>query len=230
LGLTVWIDELVLRACSEKYFRKIWTPEKPMVVLGSSNQIEHEVHADHCNEDQVEILKRCGGGGTVVLYPDCLILSLGTWVKQPFSNKLYFEKLNAAVLDTLKSYSAVFANAIQSGISDLSIHDKKFSGTSLFRSREFLMYQASIIVTCDFSLIDRYLKHPTKEPDYRRGRKHSDFLVGLNDIDSKTNVARLKEFFEKNFDSFFSRYMEAELTDVNQEHIPHLLKRIERLN
>lgn len=221
----MWIDALALRECEKQYFRKIWVPQKPIVVLGSSNQIETEVHADACEQDGTEILKRSGGGGTVVLYPGCVILTLGAWVNKPFSNQLYFGKLNAAVIKTLSRFSERFVAAEQSGISDLSIDGKKFAGTSLFRSREFLMYQASLIVDCDIAIIDRYLKHPSKEPEYRMRRKHSDFLVGLSQLDSKTTPENLSEFFERNFDADFASEMRDELTAVNKEHVPYLLNR-----
>ena len=32
----------------------------------------------------------------------------------------------------------------------------------------------------DLALIDRFLRMPSKEPDYRQGRSHKDFLTNLD--------------------------------------------------
>ena len=35
------------------------------------------------------------------------------------------------------------------------------------------------MISNDLTLIDRYLKHPSKEPEYRRGRPHTAFVTTL---------------------------------------------------
>lgn len=221
----MWIDDLVFRQSHLPFSFTFWIPEKPVVVLGSSNLASSEVHEDHCRSDAVEVLKRAGGGGTVVLYPGSLILSLGAWVKRPFHNKFYFELLNQAVIETLTLLDPLFAKTEQSGISDLSLDGQKFCGTSLFRSREFLMYQASILVELDWQLIDRYLKHPTKEPDYRAGRTHRDFLTSVQALHPKTSCADLCAFFSKHFEKSFQKNMGEELVPVNLEHLDYIKRR-----
>jgi lipoate-protein ligase A len=67
----------------------------------------------------------------------------------------------------------------QRGTGDLCVGDRKFLGSSLFRRRRLLFYQASLLVSANLSLLDRYLAHPSREPEYRRGRSHRDFVTNL---------------------------------------------------
>src|SRR4051812_5844165 len=97
----MWIDDVILKRCGERMAIDSWIPEHPLVVLGSSNQSNVEVEEGLCAADGVPILKRYGGGGTVLLYDGCLVVSVGAWVRQHFQNKLYFSALNQAVINTL---------------------------------------------------------------------------------------------------------------------------------
>jgi lipoate-protein ligase A len=48
--------------------------------------------------------------------------------------------------------------------------------------RDFALYLASIMVNPDLEAIDAYLAHPSREPEYREGRGHRDFVVGLEEL------------------------------------------------
>jgi lipoate-protein ligase A len=184
----MWIDDTVLERCREPLVVSTWIPETPMVVLGSSNQAAVEADEERCRADGVPILKRYGGGGTVLLYSGCLVVSVGAWVRQHFQNGLYFDRLNRAVIATLAGRWPVFAGLAQRGLSDIALGERKVAGTSLFRSRNYLLYQASLLVRLDHAAIGRYLRHPSREPDYRKGRTHADFLAGLADLDPAATV------------------------------------------
>jgi lipoate-protein ligase A len=67
----------------------------------------------------------------------------------------------------------------QAGISDLARDDRKVGGACIYRSRGLLYYSATVLVDPDITRITRYLAHPPREPDYRRGRAHADFVLGL---------------------------------------------------
>jgi lipoate-protein ligase A len=185
----MWIDDDILERCDERLALACFLPATPMVVLGASNTAEGEVHEDCCREDDVPVLKRYGGGGTVLLYPGSIVVSLGTWVRQHYQNKLYFRALNQAVIDALAERWPAFSALGQNGLSDITFGDRKVAGTSLFRSRNYLLYQASILAHLDLDAIQRYLKHPSKEPDYRGRRSHRDFLTSLAEIVPDFSVA-----------------------------------------
>ncbi|MDD9951860.1 MAG: hypothetical protein OXT67_09885 [Zetaproteobacteria bacterium] len=177
----MWIDNQVIDQCEQQLVVKVWVPEQVCVVLGRSNKATVEVREQHCLDDRVPILQRKGGGGTVVLHPGCVVLSAGMWVRDYYKNQNYFEYLNSSVIDVLSVFAAAPSHVLsQNGISDITLNGKKIVGTSLFRSRHYLLYQASLLVDARIDCIEKYLNHPSKEPEYRRGRPHRQFVTGLH--------------------------------------------------
>jgi lipoate-protein ligase A len=68
------------------------------------------------------------------------------------------------------------------GVSDLCNGDRKLAGSSLRLWAGRVLYQVSVLVDVDVSLIERYLALPSRQPDYRAGRSHRDFVVTLREL------------------------------------------------
>lgn len=62
---------------------------------------------------------------------------------------------------------------------DLSLGDRKVLGSCLYLAAELMVYGASRPANPDLSLLECYLRHPPREPEYRRGRSHRDFVTSL---------------------------------------------------
>ncbi len=168
--------------------------------------------------------KRYGGGGAVVLHPGCVVLSLGIWVKDYYQNQRYFCALNKAVIKHLASFWPSLGELQQNGISDIAYRGKKIAGTSLFRSRNYLLYQASILIEDRLDLIDRYLKHPSREPEYRQGKSHRQFLSCLNQIlDHPVETKEVARSLLNDFDQYLPK---DEIISPVEKQKAHLLKKI----
>ena len=148
--------------------------------MGASGRPELEVFQDVLTASGVPLFKRKGGGGTVVLGPGTIVVTVHAGVKHPFQNLGYFRAINHALIDVFKSWQDL--PFTHSGISDIAINRRKIAGTSIFRRKQYLLYQASILVEADFDLIHRLLRHPPREPDYRKGRSHREFITDLRTL------------------------------------------------
>ena len=148
-------------------------------------------------------------------------------MNDPFQNDRYFRLLNEAVLLGVNRLipDREFS---QRGFSDLVEGQRKFAGTSLFRSKNYLLYQNSILVDPRIKQITKYLSHPSKEPDYRKGRSHRDFLVGLKEFLPSLHPSKLASCFDEHLESDLMALMKDDLGQVQSEHIIQLEKRIER--
>lgn len=225
----MWIDDQVLKYYDQAVCTKIFVPDFSAVVLGSANDADLEVDLKACADLGVPVLRRYGGGGTVVLYPGCVVVSIGCWVKDQFNNSRYFKSINHALITALSKEWPAMQALGQAGISDIVFGEKKVAGTSLFRSRNYLLYQASILVDLDIELVGKLLRHPTREPDYRRGRPHSDFLAGLVDVDpSMTSPVEVVRSLETHLSPVFTETLYDELVAPEKAQYGALASRLAR--
>ncbi len=156
----------------------IYEPSHAAIVLGAGRKVEADIILEHARADDIPILRRKGGGGTVVLSPGQVVLALVTRVGLPFNNLVYAQWINSWVREALSSLGV--KNVEDRGITDLAIGNRKILGASLYRRRLILFYQSGLLVNNDISLFSRYLTYPSKSPDYRKDRNHSDFCTTLN--------------------------------------------------
>jgi lipoate-protein ligase A len=63
--------------------------------------------------------------------------------------------------------------------SDLSLEERKVSGCAQRRSTTTLLHHGTLLYAFDADLAERYLLEPGRQPVYRNGRRHSDFLGNL---------------------------------------------------
>jgi lipoate-protein ligase A len=85
------------------------------------------------------------------------------------------------------------ADVTQRGVSDLALGDRKLGGSCLRRERGLAHYTTTLLVDPDLALLDRYLQHPPREPDYRAGRTHRDFVTTLRDAGWAGSARDLQE-------------------------------------
>ena len=167
----------------EEYLRtrvpvsRIYEPDSLCAVLGAAGKPEQDLLLDALSRDGVPWMRRRGGGGTVVLGPGQVVLATVCEVESPFRNKEYAARINGWIVEALRRLSVTGVQ--EAGISDLAIRQKKIVGTSIYRTRLVLFYQASILVSNDLSIFTRYLAMPVRVPDYRLGRSHEDFCTTL---------------------------------------------------
>ena len=156
---------------------RIYEPAEPAIVFGAAGREQTDVYGDRARRDGVPLLRRRGGGGTVLLAPGQLVLALVAAVDSPYRNREHLCGINAWVTEALTDLGV--SGVRPRGICDLAIDGRKVLGASLFRRRTVLFYQSSLLVCCDLTLFGRYLRHPSREPDYRAQRAHAAFCTTL---------------------------------------------------
>ncbi len=174
-------DEALLDLCDEGSageLLRFWEPSQYFVVVGYANKISHEVHRSFCDFSGIPILRRCTGGGTVLQGPGVLNYSLVLRAQEPLhsipaANDFILKRHQTALAAILK------APVEMQGHTDLAIGGLKFCGNAQRRKKHFLLFHGSFLLHLDVDLVEKSLLFPSKEPDYRLGRSHSDFLLNL---------------------------------------------------
>lgn len=175
---------------------RFWESDQTFVVLGRISKEEDDVYLECIGQDEVPLLRRSSGGGTVLQGSGCLNYSL-----------ILSKEFYPALHDLRKSYQFICTKVIHalhlSGVDSeffpicdiaLKASQKKISGNSQKRGRHFILHHGTILYNFDLSQMERYLKIPKDVPSYRRGRTHRDFVANVQ-LSSDTIKDRLIEEF-----------------------------------
>lgn len=173
----------------------VWEPVSTMVVVGRGGTPEKEIKNENCLKDAVPVYRRATGGGAVVLSPGTLVFSISKKVGKSLEIEQYRNRVNRILIDYLEQRGVLHLGV--RGISDLCIKNRKIMGSGIYRSRRTFFFQGSLLVSTDVEIFDRYLKHPPREPDYRQGRSHRDFVTTLKMEGYDFNPGLIRDSFLK---------------------------------
>ena len=179
-------------------FLRFWESSVYFIVLGRSNKAEVEVNISQCKQDQIPILRRVSGGGTVLQGPGCLNYALILPLHHDpalhlidTSNQYILEKNCHALKKSIPDISV-------KGYTDIAIKQKKISGNAQRRKKNALLFHGTFLVNFKLDLIEKYLLMPSKQPNYRENRSHLNFIQNCNNYITKTQIKETLSYEWKN--------------------------------
>jgi lipoate-protein ligase A len=177
-------DESVARSAfsTGRRLLRFWWGGPAAVVMGSSERAEQAVNSAACGQLGVDVLKRCTGGGTVLQTGGVLNYSLVTPAPDRLDLMAGFRLGTDLIRALLEAFGV--AGTVQ-GTSDVAVAGRKISGNAQARRWRSLLVHGTLLVDFDFDLAEKVLLHPPREPEYRRARRHRDFLVTLRALGVK---------------------------------------------
>jgi lipoate-protein ligase A len=179
----VALDEALLEAAEQSgqpgEVLRLWEPVAPLVVIGRSSQWKAEVHVEVCRRHGIPILRRSSGGAAIVAAPGCLMY--GVVLSYELHPELrMIDVAHQFVLSRLaKAISRLVEGVKCQGTSDLAVGGRKFSGNSMRAKRGHLLYHGTLLYDMPLELVGQCLALPPRQPDYRQGRGHQDFVINL---------------------------------------------------
>jgi lipoate-protein ligase A len=161
---------------------RLWESPAPLVVVGRATRVDREVNRSACKRQEIPIIRRTSGGASVVCAPGCLMYALIlSYERRPALRII--ERAHCFVLETLReALNQLVPDVSIAGTSDLAIGVEtplKFSGNSLRCKRSHLLYHGTLLYDFPLDLISNCLTMPPRQPTYREGRSHADFLTNL---------------------------------------------------
>jgi lipoate-protein ligase A len=184
-ALLEWAEE----SASEGEYLRLWESTEPMVVVGRSSRVGKEVNEEFCRQEHIPILRRSSGGAAIVTGPGCLMYALVlSFAKRPALKDI--TRAHSFILKQLtNSLAALLSHAgtiTCAGTSDLALREqadtataRKFSGNSLRVKRTHLLYHGTLLYAFDLTLIEKCLRMPPRQPEYRSARPHGDFVMNV---------------------------------------------------
>ena len=175
------LDDALARAAWESGRRvlRFWWGGPPAVVMGSSEQPDQVVDEAACARFGLEVLKRSTGGGSVLQTSGVLNYALVTPAPASLDLKGAFRLATDLICAILDAFGLT---GTPEGTSDVAVGGRKISGNAQARRWKALLVHGTLLVDLDHALAEAVLKHPPREPEYRRGRSHRDFLVTLRSL------------------------------------------------
>lgn len=189
----------------------------PCVILGISGKPPKMCNLDLVRQRNVPMYRRFTGGGTVVVDENTNFFSLVcngadigrgshdgprelmSWTAELYSQA--FARLGADVSFNLRENDYVFG-------------DHKFAGNAQALSKDRFVHHTSLLWDYNSENMS-LLTNPEKQPDYRAGRDHADFLLALkNVLQSRSSLSN--ELVAVLADNFFDT-CEISLKDLLKE-------------
>jgi lipoate---protein ligase len=197
-------DDLLIESVTTKNIPKFscYPFHHTAIVAGYGSNLSKEIWFEKLFMDHIPIYRRQGGGCSVFLDKGCLIVSIVFPAKGFSGITTHFVNCTRWLI---KGLTKTGINGIyQDGISDLVIDNHKIGGSCLKRSKGFVYFSASLLVSADLDRMDNYLKYPPREPEYRNGRFHHDFVKNLDQYHHEITIQDLTLGLEKNLAPGFS--------------------------
>jgi lipoate-protein ligase A len=192
------LDEALLLEADEgqgSEVLRVWEWPRPVVVLGAGCRLAEDLDEAACRADDVPILRRASGGGTVLLGRGCLLYTLILSFQR--SAELHaITSSYAYILDQVRAaLSGLLPDLEHAGTSDLSSRGRKFSGNAQQRKRNHVLHHGTLLYDFDLAQVSRYLRMPARQPEYRGLREHAEFLVNLP-ADAAELTQRLRRLWQ----------------------------------
>jgi lipoate-protein ligase A len=175
------LDDLMVQKASEagRPSLRFWWGGPPAVVLGFSEKSERVVDAEACRNLGVDVLQRSTGGGSVLQTSGVFNYSFSKPLPSILDPKRAFRFGTDLIAAILRSFG--LAGEVE-GLSDVAVGGRKISGNAQAQRRRVLLVHGTLLVDFDCDLAEKVLRHPIREPEYRQGRSHREFLVSLKDL------------------------------------------------
>ncbi len=190
------LEEAFLRTESRNLcFINIGSP--PAIIMGASSKPENFIELSLATRDQIPIIKRFSGGGTVFIDENTLFVTF-------IFNKadLPISPFPKPIMEWSKElYQEIFTLPdFQLNENDYVLGKRKCGGNAQYIQKDRWLHHTSFLWDFDPAKMD-YLKMPAKTPSYRIGRSHRDFLCALKPHfpDKRYLVEKIVSYLEERF-------------------------------
>jgi lipoate-protein ligase A len=108
-----------------------------------------------------------------------LVVSAAYGLDHPASPYPFFTLFTSRMIRALSSLG--IEDLSRQGISDITIRQRKIVGSAIHQNRERLFFHAVLNIGEPGETFERYLLYPQREPEYRGGRRHEEFVTSIRE-------------------------------------------------
>ncbi len=188
------------------------------IVLGIGGKIPDLLYTEPVQEDQIPVIRRFSGGGTVLMNGDCIWTTLmgRDFPTRPFYPRPLMEytatQFFHPLFTRLQYYQQQQSNdhsTTRDNLFSLREHDyvwdkdSKIAGNAQSIGKTGWLHHTSFLWQIP-SGMSRYLRLPAKRPEYRASRPHEDFVRALSEIFPHLTVDDFRRAFRETSQAVYS--------------------------
>lgn len=158
------------------------------IVVGVSGKAHEWIHLETLHASPIPVIQRYSGGGTVVIGPDTLLIS---FIMSQDSLPHVAPYPQSLLEWSSHLYAPLFDQGFARIEQDYTLNGKKCGGNAQYLAKGRWVHHTSWLWNYTAEQM-HYLKPPPKQPVYRQGRSHLDFLTPLSH-----HFASLTEWLER---------------------------------
>lgn len=187
--------------------------------VGRSRKIHNDINLDECSKNNVKIVRRTTGGGTIYTDKHCLIYSL---VFDRESEKLktsqeIFENVCKSITNTLEKFNI---HTVYKAPNDILLNGKKISGSAQIKKDNIVLIHGTLLIDTDLEVMNTVLKE----------HKNAKVSTISREIGYAPFIEDIKEGLKKEFEMYFDVNIEKTMFSTYENNLIDKLMKERYLN
>lgn len=189
---------------------------RPSVVLGKNQSVWEEVNTSFCRENDVQIVRRLSGGGTV--YHDLGNINFCYITNREFSHVSNFAEFNRPIIQFLNKLNIT---AEMNERKDIIIGGNKISGNAQNIKGNKMISHATLLFDADLQNVSKCLHHQFDSVKTKAIKSYRSKVTNVKDhlkspIEREDFFQLLLEFFKKYFNADLYKSSESLADEVKE--------------
>lgn len=195
--LNLAIEEYLFEYSSDDIFM-IWQNE-PTVVIGKNQNAHAEINMNYLKEHGIHIARRITGGGAV--YHDLGNINYTFISSKNQKNEINFEYYTIPIIESLKNLGI---NVKLSGRNDLTVDEKKFSGSAQHAKDGRVLHHGTLLFDSDLSVLTNVLNVDDEKIKSKAIKSTRSRVINLKELlgdifSAEEFINYISEFIKKTF-------------------------------
>lgn len=183
------MEEYFLKDTQEQIFT-LWRNRRTLL-LGRNQDAYSEVDISFARENDIRIVRRLSGGGTVYCDLNNMQYSFITDLKNGENSFAHFAK---PVVEALKNLGL---DAEFTGRNDILLDGKKISGNAQYRYKNRILHHGTLLFDIDTALLGRALQHKPIKFEQKNVKSVSSRVGNIKDYVAYENVTDFMDYLVK---------------------------------
>ena len=183
-SLNMGIDSAIVNSVSEGESPptlRLYSWLSPAVTVGYFQKVSETVNTHYCRENNIEIIRRITGGGTV-LHNKEITYSFIVPINNSFLPQDLIKSFSALIDPIIKALKEVKIDAVFKPVNDIIVNNKKISGSAQTRKYGVILQHGTILMEIDRDVFEGALKFNRLKLSEKGVSEPSDLVTSVEYI------------------------------------------------